>query len=92
MSKGIVGNFKTKQLKQKTKQSKQKGKQQNLLTLGFEPGFTKALLKINYINKKNTAKKNKTVLILDKNTVKKKKTVKKSLVKKIVQKKKSTNA
>lgn len=90
MSKGIIGNFKSK--KQKSKQTK-KSKQQNLLTLGFEPGFTKALLKVNYINKKIISKKNKTVLILDKNLVKKKKNIKKAVVtKKTIKKTKNSNA
>mgnify|MGYP003878936079 FL=1 len=72
MSKGIVDNSNNKKIKKKVKSSFSK----NLFTLGFDPGFAKALIKANYINTINNKKKtkqNKITLIFNKNTSQKKK-------------------
>lgn len=72
MSKGVVdgsGNKKSKKKNVKSQFSK------NLFTLGFDPGFTKALIKANYTNiyKKKKAKQNKVSLIFTKSANKAKK-------------------
>lgn len=72
MSKGVVdssGNKKSKKKNVKSQFSK------NLFTLGFDPGFTKALIKANYTNiyKKKKTKQNKVSLIFTKATNKNKK-------------------
>lgn len=73
MSKGVVdtsGNKKSKKKNTKSQFSK------NLFTLGFDPGFTKALIKANYTNiykKKKAGKQNKVTLIFNKSSVKNKK-------------------
>ena len=71
MSKGIVDTSGNKKNKKKTKNQFNK----NLFTLGFEPGFTKALIKANYVNnlKKSKNKQNKVNLIFSKSNNKIKK-------------------
>lgn len=71
MSKGIVDTSGNKKSKKKVKN--QFGK--NLFTLGFDPGFTKALIKVNYVNslKKKKGKQNKVSLIFNKSNPKGKK-------------------
>lgn len=76
MSKGIVDNSFNKKAKKKVKTPFSK----NLFTLGFDPGFTKALIKANYISsvlkKKSSKQPIKVNLIFNKNTnttIKKKK-------------------
>jgi hypothetical protein len=68
MSKGIVDNSFNKKAKKKVKTPFSK----NLFTLGFDPGFTKALIKANYISsvvkKKTTKQSVKINLIFNKNT------------------------
>jgi hypothetical protein len=73
MSKGIVdtsGNTKNKNKNVKSNFNK------NLFTLGFDPGFTKALIKANYVSQfKNTKIKksnNRVNLVFSKPTTKKK--------------------
>jgi len=69
MSKGVVdtsGNKKKKKKKKVIKFNK------NLFTLGFEPGFTKALIKANFVNISRKKKEaNKVNLIFNKATPKK---------------------
>jgi hypothetical protein len=71
MSKGIVdtsGNTKNKNVKSNFNK--------NLFTLGFDPGFTKALIKANYVSQfKNTKTKksnNRVNLVFSKPSTKKK--------------------
>lgn len=72
MSKGIVDSSGNKKNKKKNVKS-QFGK--NMFTLGFDPGFTKALIKANYTNiyKKKKASQNKVSLIFNKSNNKLKK-------------------
>lgn len=74
MSKGVVDSTNT---KKKKKQKAKSSFSKNLFTLGFDPGFAKALIKTNYINThlKKKTKQNKINLIFNKNTtqIKKKK-------------------
>ena len=71
MSKGIVDTSGNKKNKKKIKNQFSK----NLFTLGFDPGFTKALIKANYVNnlKKQKNKQNRVNLIFNKSVVKAKK-------------------
>lgn len=71
MSKGIVDTSGNKKNKKKVKNQFSK----NLFTLGFDPGFTKALIKANYVNnlKKQKNKQNKVNLIFNKSIIKNKK-------------------
>jgi len=62
MSKGIVDNSGNKKLKKKTKSLFNK----NVFTLGFDAGFTKALIKVNYMNQ-SKGKSRKINVILSKN-------------------------
>lgn len=64
MSKGIVDNSYNKKSKKKVKSHFGK----NLFTLGFDPGFTKALIKANYVNMflKKKQKQTKVTLIFGK--------------------------
>jgi len=71
MSKGIVDNSNNKKAKKKVKSTFGK----NLFTLGFDPGFAKALIKANYIsniNSKKKTKQSKVTLIFNKNNSQKK--------------------
>ena len=56
MSKGIVDNSNNKKAKKKTKTHFGK----NLFTLGFDPGFTKALIKANYVSSTSKKKQKQT--------------------------------
>lgn len=71
MSKGVVDTTGNKKSKKKVKNNFNK----NLFTLGFDPGFTKALIKANYVNnlKKQKRKQNKINLIFNKTLIKHKK-------------------
>ena len=71
MSQGIVDTSGNKKQKKKTKTHFGK----NLFTLGFDVGFTKALIKTNYTNilAKKKMKQTKTTLIFNKSTTHKKK-------------------
>lgn len=82
MSKGIVGKH------GKSKEKQKKKNKQSYISLGFEPGFVKALLKVKFLKNQTLSKKNKTMLIFEKGVEKKKAKVKLSSVKKIVKKKK----
>merc|ERR1712138_275095 len=53
MSKGIVGKYGKAAEKQKKKSK------QSYMSLGFEPGFVKALLKVKYVKHQSLSKKNK---------------------------------
>jgi len=71
MSKGIVDTSSNKKSKKKVKSHFGK----NLFTLGFDPGFAKALIKANYIsniNSKKKTKQSKVTLIFGKSNMKKK--------------------
>ena len=67
MSKGFVGKYGKAADKQKKKNK------QSYLSLGFEPGFVKALLKVKYVKNQSISKKNKTMVIFEKTNEKKKK-------------------
>lgn len=71
MSKGVVDTTGNKKNKKKVKNQFNK----NLFTLGFDPGFTKALIKANYVSnlKKQKRKQNKINLIFNKSLNKAKK-------------------
>ena len=71
MSKGIVDTSGNKKSKKKVKNQFSK----NLFTLGFDPGFTKALIKANYVSnlKKQKNKQNRVNLIFSKSIMKNKK-------------------
>jgi len=66
MSKGFVGKYGKSAEKQKKKNK------QSYISLGFEPGFVKALLRVKYIKHQSLSKKNKTMVIFDKALEKKK--------------------
>jgi len=85
MSKGIVGKYGKAAEKQKKKNK------QSYISLGFEPGFVKALLKVKHVKYQSISKKNKTMLILEKTTEKKKPKSKVMAVKKVVKKKKTSS-
>jgi len=85
MSRGIVGKYGKAAEKQKKKNK------QSYMTLGFDPGFVKALLKVKYTKYQPLSKKNKTMLIFEKVADKKKSKIKVSNVKKVVKKKKTSS-
>jgi hypothetical protein len=85
MSKGIVGKYGKSAEKQKKKNK------QSYISLGFEPVFVKALLKVKHTKYQSLSKKNKTMLILEKTAEKKKIKSKVVSSKKVVKKKKTTS-
>merc|ERR1712093_329656 len=56
MSKGIVGKY------GKVAEKQKKKNKQSYVSLGFEPGFVKALLKVKYLKHQTLSKKNKTMV------------------------------
>merc|ERR1711990_890295 len=66
MSKGFVGKYGKASDKQKKKNK------QSYISLGFEPGFVKALLRVKYLKNQSLSKKNKTMVIFEKLGKKKK--------------------
>lgn len=73
MSQGVVDTSGNKKIKKKNVKKSQFNK--NVFTLGFDPGFTKALIKANYISnlKKKTKQNSKLTLIFNKPLLKNKK-------------------
>jgi hypothetical protein len=85
MSKGMVGKYGRAAEKQKKKNK------QSYISLGFEPGFVKALLKVKYMKHQSLSKNNKTMVIFEKSGEKKKSKAKVVGVKKVLKKKKTSS-